>query len=353
MADGGGKKKRKLVDLTLDDDEALVVDKLRVVEKDNQPKEQKRLLLDLTADDDVLPPRRESNNNNDDNDVPLEEQNVAKSPASPDIDDIIKLIRAIDDEFNEEYEEQENVADGEPVRQLVNDAKPKEQKRPVLDLTADSDDDAFSPQQPRRESNNDDDNDVPLEDSVEEQNEKKENAANNQPVRQVVNDNQPNEKKQTASSSEIVLDDLIRDFGRLFSAERQKEIAMAIFLNENITRREIDVLRTENVVNSVVDYIPLTTDFEGVDTQGADPRRAPWEGNEAADYRFAAEFTSRSVRRLAVVYARVGAKPLSYVPNRPWSIIMGRDVGFNIAYLQPNSRIYRSAWLEEWDKSYF
>ena len=144
---------------------------------------------------------------------------------------------------------------------------------------------------------------------------------------------------------------MIRDFGRLFSAERQKEIAMAIFLNENITRREIDVLRTENVVNSVVDYIPLTTDFEGVDTQGADPRRAPWEGNEAADYRFAAEFTSRSVRRLAVVYARVGAKPLSYVPNRPWSIIMGRDVGFNIAYLQPNSRIYRSAWLEEWDKT--
>ena len=137
MADGG-KKRKLIVDLTLiDDDPALVVE---------QPNEKKRMLLDLTADDDddddVKLPKRQSNDD-DDNDAVMDNRNVAKPPAEI---DFRQYLAAIDDEANQQYEKNENVG---PVRQAAVDGAPKEQKRPLIDLTGDSDDDVL-PQQDRK-----------------------------------------------------------------------------------------------------------------------------------------------------------------------------------------------------------
>ena len=389
MADGG-KKRKLIVDLTLiDDDPALVVE---------QPNEKKRMLLDLTADDDddddvklpkrqsnddddndavmvdkdsakpptkpkaynlredfpdflraidadnLLPPRRQSNDD-DDNDAVMDNRNVAKPPAEI---DFRQYLAAIDDEANQQYEKNENVG---PVRQAAVDGAPKEQKRPLIDLTGDSDDDVL-PQQ-RRQLNYNDEDDVPLEDSEESQDYRKANIANKQPARQVANNNQPKGRQQLSTNSdEILLADLVNDFGRLFTEKRQKEIALAMFLNEPVVERERDVKTTENLVDNVALYIPRESDFQGVDTEGSNPRRAPWEGEQNADYRFPRHFTAKGqVRSLAIVYAKAGPKPLMSIPNRPWSIVPDTSVGFTVARLQQHSRLYRSSWLEPWEKN--
>ena len=139
------------------------------------------------------------------------------------------------------------------------------------------------------------------------------------------------------------------DFDAMFPKERQKEIALAIFLNEPAANRLRDVRKTEILVPNVFEYDPATTDYPGVDTQGANPFVELWEETDEARQNtgFVAP-TAVGQKRLLYFYDLVMSARTAEIPVRPWYVTSSVELGYRVVILNARSRLYRSSWVENW-----
>lgn len=151
----------------------------------------------------------------------------------------------------------------------------------------------------------------------------------------------------TVGDEDSELEDDVDD---LFPKARQKEIAQAIFLNEPVAARLRDVRKTETLAPNVLEYDPATTDYPGVDTQGANPFVELWEESEDARQNTGFVLPNEvGKKRLTFFYDLVMSASTTEIPVRPWYVSSSVELGHRVAVVNARSRLYRSSWVDYWD----